>query len=518
MKRSISFLLFLCITCSFLLAQTDPENKKDKEEKALQTETKGSSFIDLEEGKPIENQLNRFSRSYRFEEAKGDTYDTLLQNVRNYRSDDVPRFSPKYYEQKLYDLPTVIPMDYNQYVARYIEVYAVKRRDQVARMMGLGRVYFPIFEEYLDKENLPMELKYLPVVESALNPHARSRVGATGLWQFMLYTGKQYGLKVNSFVDERRDPTKATIAATKYLKDAYNEFGDWLLAIASYNCGIGNVRKAIRRSGGKRNFWEIRAWLPRETRGYVPAFIAATYVFEHSAEHNIYPVYVDFSLHQDTLHLNRLDITLNEISTLTGEDLNTLQIMNPELKLDRIPYTSDAYMLRATPKVANYFASNERSIREKYGKKRDQYIPKVASKSSSAASKYVNPQPPKGKTLVYYTVRTGDVVGSIAEKYHVSARQIAYWNNLYRYRIKVGQRLKIYSSKSVAEQAGARPAKRKTSGATASYSKNASYHTVRSGDTLWGISNRYNVSIESLKNLNSGIGRNLKIGQKVRIR
>ncbi|MEL6255730.1 MAG: transglycosylase SLT domain-containing protein [Bacteroidota bacterium] len=472
----------------------------------------------MEEGKPIENQLNRFSRSYRFKEAKGETYDTILQNVKNYRSDDVPRFSPKYYEQKLYDLPTVIPMDYNQYVARYIEVYAVKRREQVARMMGLGRVYFPIFEEYLDKENMPMELKYLPVVESALNPHARSRVGATGLWQFMLYTGKQYGLKVNSFVDERRDPTKATIAATKYLKDAYNEFGDWLLAIASYNCGIGNVRKAIRRSGGKRNFWEIRAWLPRETRGYVPAFIAATYVFEHSAEHNIYPVYVDFSLHQDTLHLNKLDITLNEISTMTGEDLNTLQIMNPELKLDRIPYTSTPYMLRATPKVANYFASNERSIRQKYGKKRDQYIPKVASKNSTAASKYVNPQPPKGKTLVYYTVRTGDVVGSIAEKYQVSARQISYWNNLYRYRIKVGQRLKIYASKSVAEQAGARPAKRRTSGATASYSKNASYHTVRSGDTLWGISNRYNVSIESLKNLNSGIGRNLKIGQKVRIR
>ncbi|MEM6802084.1 MAG: transglycosylase SLT domain-containing protein, partial [Bacteroidota bacterium] len=451
---------------------------------------------------------------------KGELYDTLLQNVKNYRSDEVPKFSSTHYQDKLYDLPTIIPMDYNVYVQRFIDVYAVRRREQVGRMMGLGRVYFPIFEEYLDKENMPLELKYLPVVESALNPHARSRVGATGLWQFMLYTGKQYGLKVNSFVDERRDPTKSTIAAIKYLKDAYNEFGDWLLAIASYNCGMGNVKKAIRRSGGKQNFWEIRAWLPRETRGYVPAFIAATYVFEHAAEHNIYPVYVDFSLHQDTLHLSRFDITQKANPTKTGEELNTLQIMNPELKLDRIPYTSTPYMLRATPKVSNYFASNERSIRSKYGKKRDQYIPKVASKSSSAASKYVNPQPPKGKTLVYYTVRTGDVVGSIAEKYQVSARQISYWNNLYRYRIKVGQKLKIYTTKKIAQQAGARPANKRpsTASATASYSKNARYHTVSSGDTLWGISNRYSVSVENLKNLNSGVSSKLKIGQKIRIR
>lgn len=516
MKRLISISLLIVITSSLLLGQIDSKPLTEKQDSIQQLETKGSSFLDFDADKPIEDQLNKFSRSYRFKDPQGSSYDTLLRNVKNYRSNEVPTFNGTYYKAQLYDLPTIIPMDYNAYVQRYIDVYAVKRREQVSRMMGLGRVYFPIFEEYLDKENMPLELKYLPVVESALNPHARSRVGATGLWQFMLYTGKQYGLKVNSFVDERRDPTKSTIAATKYLKDAYNEFGDWLLAIASYNCGMGNVRKAIRRSGGKNNFWEIRAWLPRETRGYVPAFIAATYVFENASDHNIYPTYVDFSLHQDTLHLSQLDITLNEIATLTGEDLNVLQIMNPELKLDRIPYTSKSYMLRATPKVANYFASNAYAIRTRYGKKRDQYIPKVVTNSSP--KQYSAPQAPKGKTLVYYTVRTGDVVGSIAEKYLVSARQISYWNNLYRYRIKVGQKLKIYTSKKTAQQAGARPASNRRPAATASYAKGGRYHTVSSGDTLWGISNQYNVSIESLKTLNSGIGRNLKIGQKVRIK
>ena len=527
MKLPVTLLLLCTLTFSptlFAQTNTSSQNREYQKEQTLseQNETKGSVFMEWEEeAQPINEQLDDFIKTYRFQRPTSSSYDTLLLNTHNFRSNDIPQYTAQTYKNRLYELPTIISMDYNIYVQRYIEVYTVRRREQVSRMLGLSRVYFPIFESYLDKHGMPMELKYLSVVESALNPHARSRVGATGLWQFMLYTGRQYGLTVNSFVDERKDPFKSTEAAIHYLKDAYAEFGDWLLAIASYNCGMGNVRKAIRRSGNKNSFWEIREFLPRETRGYVPAFIAATYVFENPSAHNLYPVYVDFDMSQDTLHLSRIDITLSEIASLTNTDVQVLKNLNPELKLDRIPYSTKPYVLRVPPVVAEKFAGQERQIYAQYGKKRNQYIPPVAytRKVSRPSSP---PSGPKGSTLVYYTVRSGDVVGTIAEKYGVSSRQIAYWNNLRRYRIRAGQKLKIYTSKRYAKNAGARPVSSSSSSSPSTSSFNRSravYHKVKSGDTLWGIAKQYGVNVDGIKTLNRGLNSSrLKIGQSIRVK
>ncbi|MEL6843991.1 MAG: transglycosylase SLT domain-containing protein, partial [Bacteroidota bacterium] len=439
-------LLLLAITITYGQNNTSTASELPPSAKPDAT-TKGSKFLEMLEDDQIEESLDNFSENYTYTNPSSSRYDTLLYNTGKFRPDEIPRYSQSQVQKQLYDLPTVIPMDYNIYVQRYIDVYAIRRREQVSRMMGLGRVYFPIFEEELDRMGMPIELKYLSVVESALDPHARSYVGATGLWQFMLSTGRLYGLKVDSYVDERKDPIKATKAAMRYLSEAHKEFGDWLLAIASYNCGPGNVRKAIARSGGKKTFWEIREWLPRETRGYVPAFIAATYVFEYSHMLNIYPTYVDFSFHQDTLHLKRMDITLQEVADQTGTDVHLLKNLNPELKLDRVPYSARPYVLRVPPKTAQAYALKERSIKSKYGQKRDQYIAPIPTRyvgSNTVRNQPKSYDPPAGRKLVYYTVRPGDAVSTIAERYGVSSRQIASWNGLRRYRIRAGQKLKMY--------------------------------------------------------------------------
>ncbi|MEZ4776302.1 MAG: LysM peptidoglycan-binding domain-containing protein [Bacteroidia bacterium] len=542
MKSSVILLTLVTFSLS-LFSQVSPNRskllpddqpvKRDagvSESVETDTPTKGSSFLELSGEDPVTEQIDDLKRDYSFSRPTTSTYDTLLLNTQGFRAAEVPAYSASAIRSRMYELPTIIPLDYNAYVQRYIDVYTVKKRDQTARMMGLAKVYFPMFEEQLDREGLPLELKYLSVVESALNPHARSRVGATGLWQFMLGTAKMYNLEVNSYVDERCDPLKSTTAATQYLKNAYNEFGDWLLAIASYNCGSGNVRKAIARSGGKQNFWEIMEYLPRETRGYVPAFVAATYSFEFASEHNIYPIYVDFDLGQDTIHITRLDITLQEIAEITRTDYDVLKNLNPELKVDRIPYSSQPYILKVPAQTAVSFAANERQIASQYGKRRENFAPvnlTYASSSStgSAPSRSSEAYIPKGTSVVYYTVRSGDVVGAIAEKYNVSPSQIADWNDLRRYRIKAGQKLKIYTSKSVAQQAGARQITPSLAGPVAAPSTSIAStkivtHTVRSGETLWGIANQYDgVNVETILSLNQGVNaKNLKAGQKIRVR
>ena len=539
MKATPFLCLLLLLTGSPVWAQPDAETSADS------GQTKASLFSEWEiESGRIEEQLALFNQDYQFPNPKSDPYDTLLLTGRRFQPNEVPRYPANVISQRLYDLPMVISMDYNSYVARYIDVYTVHRRQQVSRMLGLSRVYFPMFEEHLDRMGMPLELKYLSVVESALNPHARSRVGATGLWQFMLGTAQMYGLRVDTYVDERKDPEKSTMAALRYLQNSYQEFGDWLLAIASYNCGPGNVRKAIRRAGGSGDFWAIMEYLPRETRGYVPAFIAATYAFNYAAEHNIFPIYPEFSLDNDTIHLTRIDITLAELSDELRVDLNLLRAMNPELKLDRVPYQAQPYVLRVPPVVAVRYAERERELKAKFGQKRDQLPPEVAARY--AAEQVVNPaatsggssssagesSAPSGKILVYYTVRNGDVVGNIADKYGVTARQISDWNDLRRYRIRAGQKLKIYTTKEKAEAAGARTTPTATaaaaptrSAAPAPVSPTASsgqaiYHKVQAGDTLWGIARQYaGATVANIQTLNPGIdASDLKVGQLVRVK
>ncbi|MEM6632168.1 MAG: transglycosylase SLT domain-containing protein [Bacteroidota bacterium] len=478
---------------------------------------------------PILNLLDSFLVDYNFDypglrdnDRRKKAAPKQIRPSRDQRNIFAP---PAVVAQRLAEIPAVIPMDYNEYVQRYIDVYTKEKREQVRRMLGLQETYFPIFEAELDRARMPMELKYLPIVESALNPHARSRVGATGLWQFMYYTARDYRLEINSYVDERKDPFASTEAAVRYLQLAYNEFGDWLLAIAAYNCGEGNVRKAIRRSGGGRTFWEIRRYLPRETRGYVPAFIAATYVFNYHADHNLFPVEADFSYYQDTLHLRKIDITLEEIARMSRTDAEELRNLNPHLKLGRIPYSSHPFVLRVSPEVGQFFAANEREIRAKYGKKRDNapvYAANYSVKRPKPAPRKAYPKPP-GTVTVYYTVRTGDVVGTIAEKYEVSTRNLARWNNLYRYRIKVGQKLKIYTKKEVAQR-NATPQLASTSRSKSTSSpgpQSGQFYKVKRGDTLWDIAKKYTQgNVDDLLALNSGLtaSASLRIGQSIRVR
>lgn len=474
-------------------------------------------------------------------------------NVHGFSLDSIPAYSSDMVAQRLRDIGSPIALDYNEDVQAFINLYVLNRREQVERMLGLSHIYFPIFEEVLDREGLPMELKYLPIVESALNPHAKSRVGATGLWQFMLGTGKLYNLEVTSFVDERRDPFKSTEAAVRYLKNMYNTYHDWLLVVAAYNCGPGNVNKAIARSGGKTNFWQIKEYLPRETRGYVPALIAATYVFSYPAEHNLFPRMVDFSFAQDTVQLTRTQMSLKSFAEVTQTDFFLLKDLNPELKGDFIPYSPEPYVLRVPMKTGQVFAAYRDSmvamatrvhpdstgivysdaklspLTNKPYEREVSEQPTYASSSSTSVD---------GKKVVYHKVRRGEVVGQIAARYHVSAKDVAKWNGLRGYSIKAGQNLKIYvkgtgSSSTVkpvtppspsvdaeptVAEAKPQPAQQPSPSKVPTPDATTKYHVVKYGDTLWQIANAYEgLTVEKLKSLNSLPDNRLAIGQKLRV-
>lgn len=493
-------------------------------------------------------QLDSLLPCFRHQPSDSNDLKRERLNVYGYAPDSLPSYSTDIVAQRLKGLGSLMSMDYNEHVQAYINMYTLTRREQVERMLGLAELYFPIFDAELDRMGMPMELRYLPVVESALNPHARSRVGATGLWQFMLPTGKMYGLDVSSYIDERKDPYKATAAACRYLNNMYKTYGDWLLVIAAYNCGPGNVNKALARNGGKGNFWDIRPYLPQETRGYVPAFIAATYVFNFHAEHNIFPRYVDFTFQQDTLLVVREKISLWEFAQATGTDFYTLKDLNPELKLDIVPYSDEPYVLRVPMRTGQVYAAYRDSIQAAMARinadtVRYVYDTNRVSKLTSRAFEQENnsgvaESRPSGTStaqgvLVYHKVRSGDVVGKLATKYHVSAKQIQSWNGLRGYTIKAGQKLKIYvperyanvektaapEKTATASVAAPAPAAKTTEAVTASASNqgSAKYHTVQSGDTLWDIANSYTVSVEKLMALNNLSNNRLEVGQKLRV-
>lgn len=330
-------------------------------------------------------------------------------------------------------LNELTPMEflYTKDVSSFIKLYSVRKRRLTEKTMGLADLYFPIFEEMLDRYDIPMELKYLPIVESGMNPKARSRVGATGLWQFMYRTGKSYDLQVNSYVDERKDPYLATEAACRYLKFLHNIYDDWSLALAAYNAGPGNVNKAIRRSGGKKSYWEIRRYLPRETRSYVPAFIAVNYVFAYPEDYHLEknPVKIEYS-YTDTVHVNER-VIFEYLSAYTGVDKDMLGFLNPMYRRQVIPKsTEEPYAIVLPKERIPVFIINADSIYVK--------------------SAIENPElevPEKNQNMVYYKVRSGDVLGTIANRYGVRVSDIQEWNNLRGTRINVGQKLIIYTSK-----------------------------------------------------------------------
>ena len=335
------------------------------------------------------------------------------------------------YARRLLDLASPIQLPFNAIVKNYINRYIDPRSGTISRILGMSQYYFPIIEEELLREGLPVELRALPIIESALSATAVSPMGAVGLWQFMPTTGKSYGLEINSLVDERRDPHRSTEAACRFLKDLYAIYNDWTLAIAAYNCGPGNVNKAIARSGGK-TFWEIYDYLPRETRGYVPAFIGATYAYAYHQLHGIEPTEAPIPLSVDTLRINKL-MHLNQIASTIDLPLETLRQLNPQYKLDIIPATTKTYTLVIPQRNVTQYIAHEAEIQ---------------AKDSMYLKEYINPanidKKRQERSGTIYIVKKGDTLGAIARRYRVTTSQLMRWNKLKSaHKLRIGQRLRI---------------------------------------------------------------------------
>ena len=414
------------------------------------------------------------------------------------------------YIERIKAMNSFIDLPYNDVVRNYIVLYSEKMDAKMGQILGLCSYYMPIIEEIFDEHDIPLELKAMAVIESSLNPTAVSRAGAKGMWQFMYSTAKIYGLDINSFVDERLDPVKAAHAAAEYLKDSYNIFGDWNLAIASYNCGAGNVNRAIRRSGGKRAFWDIYPYLPRETRGYVPAFVGALYTMTYYKEHGIEPQPVAMPVHVDTFWINKM-LHFKQVSELTGVPAGDLRNLNPQYKHDIVPGNDKEYILRIPYNYTNAFIDSEDSL---YTYKAEEYFNPVVIKKIKDGG--------DGERIVH-RVRSGEVLGKIAIRYRVSVSQIKRWNNLRSDNIRIGQRLVIYrggtapastaSTASAKQEARPNPAGKSTVPMDADYT----VYTVKSGDSLYLIAKDYpGVSAQNIMDFN-GIGSNIKPGMKIRI-
>ena len=405
------------------------------------------------------------------------------------------------YMSRLKEMNSFITLPYNEIVKNYIVLYAEKMGERFENMLGLCSYYMPIFQETFDRYNLPEELKAMAIIESALNPRAESRVGAKGMWQFMYGTAKQYGLHIDSFVDERMDPVKSADAAARYLRDAYDIFGDWNLAIASYNCGAGNVNRAIRRSGGSRAFWDIWPFLPRETRGYGPAFVGALYAMKYYKEHGMRPAAVELPVHVDTFKINKM-LHLRQVSEMTGAPLEQLKNLNPQYRHEIIPGNEREYILRLPYNYTNAFLEVEDSL---YKHKTDVYFNPVTLKKIKDGG--------DGERIVY-RVKSGDYLGKIAEKHGVGLSDLKKWNGLTSNNIKVGQKLVIYTKGSAPASSGSSS----SSGNSAAGAKGSTNYTVKSGDSFYSIAKNYpGVSAQNIMDYNNMKASDLKPGMTIKI-
>lgn len=438
--------------------------------------------------------------------------DKKAWNKYGFKEDDVPAYDDSVYMQRIQALAceTTIPLTFNGHVKSFIELYANRRRQQSSRMLGLSYVYFPMFEEYLSKYNLPLELKYLAMVESALNPIAGSKAGAKGLWQFMRGTGSEYGLKVTSLIDERYYPDKETDAACRYLKSLYARYEDWFLVLAAYNSGPGTVNRAIIRAGGVKNYWAIWPYLPAETRGYVPAFIAVTYVMNYAPEHNLYPMNPGLLMHGTDTVLVRDRVAFDQINECIGVPMVDLEFFNPQFTKRVVPGSKESpYALRMPTKYTLRFTQLEDSIYS-YVSKSEKAREIIEEKVEEVSDSFV------------HVVKKGESLGSVARKYHVTVAKIKKWNHLKRETLHVGQRLTIYRSGSPMAQIN-----NKTTKSSAKSAKNSSKatksaapktHTVKKGETLSSISRKYGCTVNDLKKWNNLKGNGVKVGQKLKIK
>lgn len=481
---------------------------------------------------PVAAMLDSLA-NLQFFDKSNNLYDVSYNNIHNFAKDFVPFYSDEIYMDRISQLgkTSPIPLVYNRQVKDMIELYAVRKRGLTQRMLGLAQLYFPMMEELLDRYGIPLEMKYLAIVESALNPIARSPVGAGGLWQFMYGTGRQYDLDVNSYVDDRSDPYKSTIAACKHLKDLYKIHKDWLLVLASYNSGPGNVAKAIRRSGGKTDFWQISPYLPKETRGYVPAFIAVTYVMHHAADHNLFPIMPIYKYHEiDTVTVKDF-LTFDVLSEKLNVSKEELLFLNPAYRKGVIPSTKDKfYFLRLPKRIVPDFVNNEAALyaynQQKLQQEKDNILTQLNHSQES---------------FLYY-VKRKETVNTIAEKFGVSANDIRMWNNLRKKGVRTNQRIIINrdkldpsnsltigkplqqvldSQKSVAKvemQSLTQAMKNKVASQDDPQTTTVvKYHIVKKNQKISQIANIYGVTTADIRNWNHLKSNILVKGKKLRI-
>jgi membrane-bound lytic murein transglycosylase D len=453
------------------------------------------------------------------------------------------------YIDRLARIPTTVQLSYNPIVRKHIEYYLTRHHSQVENMLGLANYYFPIFDNIFDYYGVPNEIKYMSIIESALNPRAYSRTRAVGLWQFMPATGHTYGLEVNSLVDERRDLIKSTQAACRLSKDLYRIYGDWMLVIAAYNCGPGNVNKAIKRSGGKRNYWDIYYYLPKETRGHVPAFIAATYLMNYYKDHNLVPRKTLLPMATDTIMISA-DLNLNQVAEVMHLPIDMLRDLNPQYAHDIIPGHTQKYPLYLPVEYTSRFIDLSDSIFAYkdsiyFDKNYLTFSPKNVSPEKSG--KYAVRTSSSG-SKVFHKVKSGENLGSIAQKYGVSVTELKQWNNLHKSKVLVGQKLVVYSEKEkkkktedLAEKEVAKESKEqvketssKNETAAKSKAKTATkttakpitksaketfdYYTVKQGDTIWGIAQQVGVTGNDLCEWNDIEDNIIKPGQVLKIK
>lgn len=433
-------------------------------------------------------------------------------NKYKFAEDSVPVYDDYTYQVRLAKLDAVSPFDlvYNAHVKGFIELYTIRKRESVSRMLGMAQLYYPMFEEVLDKYNIPLELKHLAVIESALIPYAKSHAGAMGLWQFMYPTGKMYGLNVTSYIDQRCDPYKATVAAAEYLKSLYGMFGDWQMVLAAYNAGPGSISKAIRRSGGKRTYWEIRPFLPLETQGYVPAFIAANYVMTHAPEHNIYPSVPRKTYFEVDTVVVKEQMSFNQISEALDITNEEILYFNPQYRKNVIPAGGNIVCLPKA-KIAQ-FLNNEQAIYEaiKAQQKEGDVIENLA------------------EVKKIHSVRSGEKWSTIARKYGVTVSDLKTWNYVGKKGLRPGKKLVVYVRVPVSKEKKENittntPISGNEENKLVADNTNVSnpefiYHKVKKGESLYGISNKYKVDHTQIMQLNKMKDKNLRYGEVLKIK
>ena len=445
--------------------------------------------------------------------------------VNEYNMDSI-RFSSNVSDaemmRRLSAMNSFIQLPYNDVVKNYIILYSERMPSKMGRVLGLSNYYFPIFEDILLRYDLPQELKYMAIIESMLNPVATSRAGARGIWQFMYQTGQSYGLEINSFVDERLDVEKAVDAAARYLRDAYKIFGDWALAISSYNCGAGNVSKAIRRADGRRDFWSIYPYLPKETRGYVPAFVGAMYAMTYYREYGLVPQNVGMPAQTDTFVIRR-NLHFGQINGVVGVPMDVLQNLNPQYVHDIIPGNDHPYVLKLPYTWTGPFLDANRD--SLYAFKADSLLAhtqvqqeKGSGSSGSKRTSTGSGSSTSNQQRIAYKVKSGDYLGKIASKYGVTVNQIKSWNNLRSNSIQIGQTLYIYKNGGPTISQGSTGGSSSSSSSSSNSKPKTVIYTVKAGDSLYKIANKYpGVSVDDIKKANGLKSDAIRAGQKLTI-